>query len=118
MSSPSGTNFQRTKMEITVNIPAPEAAVIKAAERVWEMHLSPPNYGITPGLGYEIVKKAVAKHLEEVDLGPIISRYVVARLEEVVDKVVTDLLREKVKAKGRQMIRNGELLSRGDDDAL
>ena len=105
-------------MEITVNIPAPEAAIIKAVERVWEQHLSPPQYGGTPGPGYEIVKGAAAKYLEEMDLGPIIRRYAVARLEEVVDKVVTDLLREKAKAKGRQMIRNGELLSRGDDDAL
>ena len=96
--------------EITIKL---ETEMVDAAvKHAWQKaFLLPDRYGSTnDAAGAAEVKRQVAGYIATLDLSDLIARAAKARIDDVVNEVVTSALREKAKQRAKEMLRDGTLL--------
>ena len=96
--------------EITIKLDTEmvEAAVKNAWQKAF---LLPDRYANTnDAVGAAEVKRQVAEYIATLDLSDLIARAAKARIDDVVNVVVTSALREKAKQRAKEMLRDGTLL--------
>lgn len=92
---------------LTVEIPLDKLR--DAVLTVVSAEMANQNYGQRPGVGYRAIEEAVKRELLNFDYAPLIQLFARARIESVVDDIVTQQLRERAKAKARELARSNQL---------
>lgn len=100
-------------IELTIKL---DTDKVEAAIRdAWQREFRPPESGSyrqdQGGSGWCEVVRQIKKHVETLDLSSEITRIAKAKLADVVDEAVTQVLREKVKQRAKEMMRDGTLLT-------
>jgi transcriptional regulator of NAD metabolism len=97
--------------DITINVTVPMDKLRDAIMTAVDKALAKPTYGNSGGTILPMIEETVKMQLTELDLTDLIQRYARNRLESVVDEVVTAQLKERAKAKARELARNNQLFS-------
>jgi hypothetical protein len=92
---------------LTIDLPLDllRNAVISSVNR----ELASPTYGNQGGSAFRAIDAAVKTELLTFDFTPLIQQFAKARLSAVVDEIVTLQLRERAKAKAKEMAKNNQL---------
>ena len=98
-------------IELTIKL---DTEKVEEAIRVaWQREFSVPDAysrGDKGGAGWQEVMRQVKEHIESIDLSEAIARAAKARIANVVDEAVTNALKEKVKQRAKEMMKEGTLL--------
>ncbi|WP_271678857.1 hypothetical protein [Thermomonas mangrovi] len=95
-------------IEITVKLD--EKDVEAACAKAWAEAFAGPGYNSrSGGPGYERVRQQVIDHALGLDLSVQIARVAERKLALVVEEVVSDMLRESVRKRAKQMRAEGQL---------
>ena len=97
-------------IEITIRLDTEmvEASVKNAWQKAF---LLPDRFGNNnDAYGTAEVKRQVAEYIATIDVSAIIARVAKAKIDDVVNEVVTVALREKAKQRAKEMMREGTLL--------
>lgn len=79
------------------------------ARALSESFATPSRYSSDGGEGYKKLRRQVIDHVLTLDLSAMVAEATTRKLASVVDEVVSDLLRESVKKRAREMKRDGQL---------
>jgi hypothetical protein len=96
---------------ITLTIDLPLDLIRNAVISSVNRELASPTYGNQGGTAFRAIDAAVKSALLAFDFTPLIQQYATARLSAVVDEVVTLQLRERAKAKARELAKNNQLFA-------
>lgn len=96
--------------EITVKLDSD--AIEAAVKHAWQKEFLVPDRFVTGngGDGLAEVKRQVREYIAGMDLTELIARAAKARIDDVVNEVVTAALREKAKQRAKEMARDGTLI--------
>lgn len=98
-------------IELTIKLDTEK--IESAVREAWQREFRAPDgyrNGENCGAGWQEVVRQVKAHIETLDLGAAIATAARARIDDVVNEVVTIALREKTKQRAKEMMRDGTLL--------
>lgn len=96
-------------IEITIKVDP--SFVEKAVGAAWARAFTIPEYNSDRGgAGWAEVTRQVERHIEGMDFSEMITRAAKAKIDDVVNEVVSRALRDAVKKKAKQMENDGTLL--------
>lgn len=98
-------------VELTIKLDTDK--IESAVREAWQREFRAPDgyrNGENCGAGWQEVVRQVKAHIETLDLGAAIATAARARIDDVVNEVVTIALREKAKQRAKEMMRDGTLL--------
>lgn len=95
-------------IELTIKLDTDK--VEAAIREAWQREFRTPEYRENGGAGWQEVTRQVKAHIATLDLSALISTAAKARIDDVVNEVVTIALREKTKQRAKEMMRDGTLL--------
>jgi hypothetical protein len=98
-------------IELTIKLDTEK--IESAVREAWQREFRAPDgyrNGENCGAGWQEVVRQVKAHIETLDLGAAIATAARARIDDVVNEVVTIALREKAKQRAKEMMRDGTLL--------
>lgn len=96
-------------MKVEVDID--EGILITAASKAFEEQFKTTVYGQNCGIGIVLITKEVENFVRDMDFTPYIQKAAKAKLDDVVNQVVEQALRDAVKKKARQMQADGSLFT-------
>lgn len=95
------------KVELDID----DGILITAASKAFEEQFKTTAYGQNCGIGIVLMAKEVEDFLRTMDFPPYIQKVARAKLDDVVNQVVEQALRDAVKKKARQMQADGSLFT-------
>jgi hypothetical protein len=81
-----------------------------AISKAWAREFAEPGYRDSGGSGWQEVVRQVKHHIEQMDMSEMIAIAARARIDSVINEVVTTALREKAKQRAKEMTKGGTLL--------
>lgn len=93
------------KIEIDID----DSILSDAASKMFFEQFSHQRFG--KALGADLLEKQVQAYVRQMDFAPYIQSAAKAKLEDIVNQVVEQALRDAVKKKAKQMQAEGSLLS-------
>lgn len=95
------------KVEIDID----EGMLCAAASRAFRDQFTNSSYGRNEAIGISLLTVAVENFVRNMDFAPYIQSAAKAKLEDIVNQVVEQALREAAKKKAKQMKTDGSLFT-------
>lgn len=95
------------KVEIDID----EGMLCDAAARAFRDQFTNSSYGRNEAIGISLLTVATEDFVRKMDFAPYIQKAVKAKLDDVVNQVVEQALREAAKKKAKQMQTDGSLFT-------
>lgn len=92
-----------------------KSLIEEAVQKVVSSAFYAGDFSTHPGPGYRAIMASVQKVIVELDFRPIIEKAVEERVNSVVDKVVGEILRRRVKRLAEEMEASGTLFAKKGD---
>lgn len=96
-------------MKVELNID--DGILITAASSAFTDQFKTNTYGRDYGIGIVLITKEVENFVRNMDFAPYIQAAAKAKLDDVVNQVVEQALRDTVKKKAKQMQSDGSLFT-------